>query len=53
MKQIQSEIHLLQEQTIEEILNEADVICSTNVGAADRIFRKYLSKRKFDLVVID
>ena len=34
-------------------MNDADVICSTNVGAADRIFKKYLSKRKFDLVVID
>ena len=30
-----------------------DVVCCTNVGAYDRIFRKYLPKRIFDLVVID
>jgi ATP-dependent RNA/DNA helicase IGHMBP2 len=34
-------------------LDDVDVICCTNVGAYDRIFRKYLPKRIFDLVVID
>lgn len=43
----------MQEQIIQEILTDTDVICCTNVGAADRIFRRYLPKRVFDLVVID
>ena len=43
----------MQQQIIEEILIDADVICCTNAGAGDKIFRKYLSKRMFDLVVID
>lgn len=34
-------------------MNDANVICCTNVGAADKVFKRYLSKRKFDLVVID
>lgn len=43
----------MQEQVIKEILSDTDVICCTNVGAADRVFRRYLPKRVFDLVVID
>lgn len=38
---------------IEEILRDADVICATNAGAGDRVFKKYLNKRMFDLVIID
>lgn len=38
---------------IAETLNDAEVICCTNVGAADKVFKKYLGKKKFDLVVID
>ena len=29
------------------------MLCCTNVGAADRVFNRYLSKQTFDLVVID
>lgn len=43
----------MQEQVIEELLSDAKVLCCTNVGAADRVFKRYLSKRVFDLVVID
>jgi ATP-dependent RNA/DNA helicase IGHMBP2 len=53
IKQLRDEIFHLQQQAIQEILDDVDVICCTNVGAYDRIFRKYLPKRVFDLVVID
>lgn len=53
IKQLRDEIYQMQEQIIKEIVNDADVICCTNVGAADRVFRRYLPKRVFDLVVID
>ena len=43
----------MQELVIQELLDDAEVICCTNVGAADRVFRMYLPKRIFDLVVID
>jgi superfamily I DNA and/or RNA helicase len=43
----------MQQQVITEILQDAQVICCTNVGAADKVFKRYLSKRKFDLVIID
>lgn len=36
-----------------EVLEDADVVCCTNAGAADRVFKRYLNKRVFDLVVID
>jgi ATP-dependent RNA/DNA helicase IGHMBP2 len=52
-KQLKQEISRLQEQVIEEILGDAQVLCCTNVGAADRVFRRYLPNRVFDLVVID
>lgn len=53
MRAIRAEIRGLQQQVIQEILTDAEVICCTNVGAADKVFKKYLNKRKFDLVVID
>lgn len=46
-------MYRLQEQVIEEILADSRVLCCTNVGAADRIFHRYLPKQMFDLVVID
>ena len=53
IRQLRDEIARMQEQVIQELLVDAQVICCTNVGAADRVFRRYLPKRIFDLVVID
>jgi superfamily I DNA and/or RNA helicase len=34
-------------------MEDVDVICCTNVGADDRVFRRYIPKRIFDLVIVD
>ena len=53
MMNMKTEIRNQEEVAIKEVLHDANVICCTNVGAADKIFYRELNKTRFNLVVID
>ena len=53
IKAMRSDIRGVEEAAIKEVLDESQVICCTNAGAGERMFRKELASTIFDLVVID